>query len=218
MDNGFALVSDFDGTISDKDFFAYVADKYFDENALLPWKQYLAGEKTHFDALKEIFSKLRVSEDDFDKFIMQINADEKFFSTAELCDKLSIPVYICSAGCNYYIDLRIGDMLNKYGIKLITNPSFYSRSMGLQMTRPYKYDEFYSYETGIDKKKVVSNLQNRGYKVIYCGDGIPDYGAAGTADVVFAKNLLKNICEKADIKTLKFDDFGNVYNYIKENS
>ena len=35
-----ALVSDFDGTISDDDFFNYVSRRWLGEKALDPWREY----------------------------------------------------------------------------------------------------------------------------------------------------------------------------------
>ena len=60
MNKKWTLVSDFDGTISDKDFFYYVADKYFDDKMLSPWREFLAGRKKHFVAMSEMFGNLHI--------------------------------------------------------------------------------------------------------------------------------------------------------------
>lgn len=52
-----AFVSDFDGTITGDDFFAYASAAFFDEKSLTPWRRFKKGEITHFEALKEMFEK-----------------------------------------------------------------------------------------------------------------------------------------------------------------
>lgn len=213
-----ALVSDFDGTISGDDFFFYVTAKYLDKEALEPWDDYLSGKKQHFEALKEIFAKIKVDEDELDDFIEQIEVDVKFFDTATLCNRLNIPIYICSAGCDYYIRLLLGEKLDEYGVTLITNPSFYSKKLGLQITRPQRDEYYYDQMTGVDKSKVVLRLKSEGYFVVYCGDGIPDVGAARVADVVFARKTLEQICIKEKIAYKLLTDFTVVLKYIEEKS
>ena len=218
MKTKFALVSDFDGTISDDDFFFYITDKYSNQISLEPWQQYLDGKKTHFDALKEIFAQLCIDKNEFDKLVQKVRIDHKFFKAAELCNQLSIPLCICSAGCDYYIRILIGDELKKYNITLITNPSSYDEVSGLKLLRPSDELYYYDFDTGVAKNKVVKKLQNEGYKVIYCGDGIPDFGASKIADVVFAKKTLLKKCLNAQISTLPFGDFDDVLKFIKENT
>jgi len=216
--NKFALVSDFDGTISDDDFFYYITAKYLSKKALAPWEEYLAGKKTHFNALKEIFAKLRVKESDLVDFILQIRWDKGFEKAVKLCHVRGMPVYITSAGCDYYIRLLIGELMNDYNITLVTNYSFYSEEMGLEMVKPARDYKYYDENNGVDKAKVVEELQEKGYKVIYCGDGIPDVGAAKIADVVFAKKTLLERCNEACIHTKPFDSFEDVCRFIEENA
>ena len=92
-----ALVSDFDGTISDDDFFNYVSRRWLGEKALDPWREYTEGKKTHFEALREIFASLRVEQPAFDDFIREIKIDPGFFTVADYCRRRDIPVYVCSA-------------------------------------------------------------------------------------------------------------------------
>ena len=64
-----AFVSDFDGTITGDDFFAYASEAFFDEKSLTPWRRFKKGEITHFEALKEMFEKIRVSCGEFNAFM-----------------------------------------------------------------------------------------------------------------------------------------------------
>lgn len=212
----YAFVTDFDGTISDDDFFNYIAKQYFDEQALAPWRQYLSGHKTHFDALNEMFGQLKIPADEFNQFISQIAVDKYFSATIDLCFSKNIPIYICSAGCDYYIKLLIGDLIKKYNITLVTNDSHYCPLKGLNMQKPSQDSPYYDEKIGISKASIVARLHQEGYRVIYAGDGPPDIEAAKIADVVFAKKILLSKCQELGISTLKFNNFNDILNFIKE--
>jgi 2,3-diketo-5-methylthio-1-phosphopentane phosphatase len=210
------FVSDFDGTITDEDFFTYTSNEYFDNNALKPWREYLAGKKTHFQALKEMFAQIRVPEESLEKLISEINVDSRIDDVFRLCNEKNIKIYICSAGNDYYIKKMIGKKLADYDITLVTNKGEYSQNNGLAMTAPLKSDKFYDKNIGISKFALVNSLKEDGDFVIFAGDGPPDFEPAKIADVVFARKMLLEECRKAGIKTEKFNNFADIYNYIRE--
>lgn len=211
-----ALVSDFDGTISNDDFFYYIAEKYLTPDDLKPWYAYMQGKKWHFEALREIYAKLRVKESALQKFIRQIRIDKHFAEAAALCREQSLPLYICSAGCDYYINIVLGELMRKYQIKLITNYASYSLEHGLQLQKPDKNSWYYDEDLGVSKIKTVEMLQQLGYFVIYCGDGIPDLGAAGIADKVFARKTLLEKCRAAGIAAEELCCFAAVTDFIRK--
>ena len=209
------FVTDFDGTISDDDFFEYVKNAYFDDSVLEPWRRYLAGELSHFDALKQIYGSLRVSEGEIKESIKKVRLDEWAIPTFKLCYASQIPIYIVSAGCDYYINLLIGGEIEEYKINLITNHSAYSQIAGLCMEKPPKDSPFYDENIGISKKEVVKVLQESGERVIFAGDGPPDIEPARLADVVFAKKILLENCKNEGIKTESFNNFKDIYSFFE---
>lgn len=211
-----AFVSDFDGTISPEDFFWYVSNRYLDEKALAPWQRYLDGHESHLNALNQIFARIHVPLQEFEEFIKTIPYDKDFPKTAELCRLKNIPLYICSAGCEYYINLIIGEQIRTEKIKLVTNHGEYSQQNGLRMIPPAKNSPFYDEQVGISKAAVVQKLKDEGYFVVFAGDGPPDVAPAALADVVFAKKILAERCREQGIPYLKFDNFEDIYRYLTE--
>lgn len=212
MNKKLALISDFDGTISNKDFFYYIADEYFDNEMLKPWHDFLSGKKKHFMALAEMFAKLRIPRNELNAFIKNIKLDKYFFKVAEWCRNEGIPVVICSAGNDYYIKKIMGQKIKKYDIKLVSNRGRYSEEYGLQMKPNEKY---YDENLGVSKAAIVKDFQKKGYEVIYCGDGLPDIGAAKIADKVFARAELYKQCKKMKIKVEKLNDFMQVGKFME---
>ncbi len=210
----YALVSDFDGTISFDDFFYFAFEKYLTKNDLEPWGEYINGNKTHFEALNEIYNKIKAPKDELDEFIKEIKIDDAFFKTFDLCEEKSIPFYIVSAGCDYYIKITLGEMLKK--ITLITNSGSYSQETGLVLSPQPIDSPYYDKNVGVNKRAVVEELKEKGYSVIFAGDGYPDVEPAMASDVVFARKHLLEECKRLKIKTQNFDSYKRIYDYIKE--
>lgn len=216
MSRPLALVSDFDGTITADDFFTLAAERYFDEKMLAPWRAYQAGEKKHFDALNEMFQQLK-NLSDLEDFAKNIPIDNYFPETANLCRQKHIPLYICSAGCDWYINLLIGNIIRANHICLITNHCDYGLQTGLVMQRLPQDHPCYDEEIGISKAGVVRQLKEQGFRVVFAGDGKPDILPAREADVVFAKKKLLQLCRKENISTEPFESFSDICRYLKEN-
>ena len=211
-----ALISDFDGTITKEDFFNMVVDRLLTKEDIKPWDDYIAGRISHVEALSRIFAKVRIPQAKLDDFIQSIEIDPKAPETFELCKKLDIPIYICSAGMDYYILKRIPELIKKYNITIVSNTGKYSQETGFKMSPPPAGSPFCCKNTGIAKDKLVNYLKNQGYFTIFAGDGRPDIKAAKAADAVFAKDILLKLCKEQNIETLKFDGFEDIEKYIKQ--
>ncbi len=211
-----AFVSDFDGTITGDDFFAYASEAFFDEKSLAPWRRFKRGEISHFEALREMFSQIRVPLGKLNAFMDKIPVDAGFATAAQICREKNIPVYICSAGCDYYINYLIGNVIKKYDVSLVTNHGRYSPESGLTMEMPPADSPYFDPLTGISKAAIVNRLHKEGYDVIYAGDGLPDYEAARNADIVFARRDLLTKCREAGLAVRSFNDFGVINAYLKE--
>jgi 2,3-diketo-5-methylthio-1-phosphopentane phosphatase len=217
MKNKLVLISDFDGTISKKDFFYMVIDTLLKDktDALAPWRDYLNGKIKHIDALTGIFSQIHLTQQELDEFIFTIEVDSFFYDTAKYCMDKNIPFYICSAGTNYYIKKRISDTLQKYNITLISNDATYSQQDGMKLVAPPETSPYYNANTGISKQAIVQKLKDEGFFTIYAGDGKPDFKSAQIADVVFAKDMLLELCRQKSIETKPFKNFNDILNYIR---
>lgn len=217
MNKKIALISDFDGTISKKDFFYMVIENLLTDkkDALVPWNNYLSGKIKHIDALTGIFSQIRLTQQEFDSFISTIEIDSYFYDTAKYCNDNKIPFYICSAGTKYYIKKRIETALKKYNIVLISNDATYSQQEGMKLIAPPETSPYYNSDIGVSKQAIVQKLKDDDFFVIFAGDGKPDIKAAKISDTVFAKDMLLQLCKKENIKTQKFDNFNDILNYIR---
>lgn len=173
MDLGKTLVTDFDGTMTGRDFFR-VALECLPAAAASFWERYEAGEISHFEALAAIFAELRFPGEEMDALLARMELDE---GITEACYRLHAHgwrLVIASAGCSWYIERLLAPL----GIEaeIHANPGSFNEQHGLVMKPPLG-SPFFSRETGIDKTRLVKAALEGG-TVAFAGDGRPDLGPA----------------------------------------
>lgn len=209
------LISDFDGTISRKDFFWYAIDELLTKNDIQPWEDYLAKKITHIEALSRIFSKIRLGEKEFYDFILSLPIEECFVETAKYCCQNGIGYYIISAGADFYIKCILKYLKVDKMVTLICNESFYKPETGLVIIKPDKNHEFYSENYGVNKKLAVESIKRKYDFTIFAGDGRPDFDAAKIADKVFARDCLFDLCKVNGIQATRFSTYCEILDYLK---
>jgi 2-hydroxy-3-keto-5-methylthiopentenyl-1-phosphate phosphatase len=182
------LVSDFDGTMTERDFFRLVLE-YLPEETTLFWDQYEKGEITHFQALTSIFPRLRCPESKTNELLDKMELDKGVKSACERLQARGWKLVIASAGCLWYIE-KLLTPLNIMA-EIHANPGVFTESEGLVMELPVG-SPYFSPSIGIDKTRLVHSALSKGGIVAFAGDGHPDLGAALEVDPSrrFAKGRL----------------------------
>lgn len=174
MTKGGILISDFDGTMTRRDFFR-VALERLPASCGRWWERYEEGEISHFDALASIFAALRCSSTEMEEMIGAMGVEP---GLRESCDRLEAEgwrLLVASAGCGWYIERIFASA----GIhpELHTNPGTFREGGGLEMRRPTE-SPFFDPETGISKSAIVRQTAAKADRVGYAGDGRPDLAPA----------------------------------------
>ncbi|MBT2689517.1 MtnX-like HAD-IB family phosphatase [Bacillus sp. ISL-47] len=207
-----AFVSDFDGTISKKDFYLIMMDKYFPEGRkLMPkWK---AGEIKDIDFLNRVFTSIDQEEDQIIADILSIPIDEEVPEFIKTIQENGGDFYILSAGTDYYIH----HILNKYGIKdvkVFSNEGYYhEKNVHMNIDKNHRH---YSERYGIDKSKVIQDLKSKYETVYFIGDSEPDSHPAEHADITFAKNGLQDLLRKKNVPFIPVEEFKEVERYLMD--
>lgn len=164
------LVTDFDGTMTGRDFYQ-TAIARLPASVARYWHRYESGELTHFAALAAIFAELRVSEAEFTLMLKEMEFEQGVAPAVGDLQRAGWGVTVASAGCGLYI----GQLLAGQGLDLTVhaNPGRFSPEEGLVMELP-RYSPYFSPSTGIDKGAIVRGLLLLGMDVAYAGDGRPD--------------------------------------------
>lgn len=169
------LVSDFDGTMTNHDFYKLALEFLLPVDAPHYWEDYRAGVITHFEALQRYFAAIRKSEKEVLEVVKQMELDPRVPEAVELLRKAGWRVIVASAGCQWYISW----WLARAGVELEihSNPGRFEEGKGLLMQMP-ETSPYWSATLGVDKSAIVRSYLNRGVKVAYAGDGFPDAAPA----------------------------------------
>ncbi len=170
--SGGILVTDFDSTVTRHDFYELVRRRWPLPPGDDPWEKYVAGTLTHFEALAEIFSRIRASRKELLALVDAMEVFPDFAETVRALQAAGWEVVIASAGCRWYIDHLLAGQDVK--VTVFSNPGTFSPASGLTMQLPERGD-FFSPETGVNKQAIVRDALRRSALVAFAGDGRPDF-------------------------------------------
>jgi len=195
-----AFVSDFDNTITLKDFYSIVIEKYLPVEGAEYYRRFKNREIGVLDFLGHIFNNINADRYSILEDILSIPIDPYAPDFIRWYSREAGPFYIVSAGCTYYIEILLEryDLLDL--VTLIANPGYYYEGNIYMLPNPN--DDFYSPVSGLDKGKVVQMINKSADFTFFAGDSAPDYPAAELADTVFAREnfeLAELLAEKGKI-------------------
>jgi 2-hydroxy-3-keto-5-methylthiopentenyl-1-phosphate phosphatase len=211
----FVFVSDFDGTLTFKDFYEVVINEHLKEKGKRLAKKCLEEKKGVVHFLQTIFGAMNCSEEELHKLVEIMPFDRSAVEVVDIVKRFGGDFIVLSAGVSYYID-RVLVSNNISDIEVIANKGKYiDGKLELIVDKnAYYYSAFY----GVDKEKVVKKLRTKYRKIIYAGDSHPDYNAAINSDLIFARGMLADMLERSNIKYIGFDSFKQIEKYILDNN
>jgi len=204
-----AVVTDFDGTVTTFDigdaicmYFRVVTREEIEQSYDLgiPVERWM----------RQMFLKLTADLKEIEKFVLaRAKVRPGFAKLVHYCVENGIPCQIASGGLDEYIR----PVLKKWKV----------RDLDIFCGRLYKdgkLDPHYPMSKkgfSVDKLKAsrVKYFKDRGFKVIFCGDGVSDCLAAQKADVIFADGRLLKFCRQKKLNVHKLADFNKILKLIK---
>jgi 2-hydroxy-3-keto-5-methylthiopentenyl-1-phosphate phosphatase len=165
------LVSDFDGTMTQHDFYSCAVQNLLGPEDLEPWHAYTRGEITHFEALRRIFASIRAEIPQIERVLAAMEFDPAAKKAVQRLERQGWNVVVVSNGCGWYIERLFRQ--HNLRLELHTNPGEYSAAHGLQMQLPTQ-SPFFAEQFGISKTAVVRNALQSCSAVAFAGDGRPD--------------------------------------------
>jgi 2,3-diketo-5-methylthio-1-phosphopentane phosphatase len=210
--NDFVFISDFDGTITKKDFYWILLDDYIGQKGIDYYKEWKKTKKIGTEFLNKVFTWHTFTDEERRQALNKVDIDEKLPDVIEEVKKQGGDFVILSAGFRYYIDYVLKqDSLDK--IPVYTNEgSFKDNTFVME---PDKNSPYYSEIYGIDKEKVALEHRKKYKKVYFAGDSEPDYKAAICADVIFAKDELARLLDESGRAYIKYSSFEDILEYLK---
>jgi 2,3-diketo-5-methylthio-1-phosphopentane phosphatase len=166
------FVSDYDGTITDKDFYALLAERYIPASAPDYFAQYREGRITHFEAMAAYFAFTPGAEDRIEELLEASEADPDLGASAELLQRAGWELFVVSAGSSWYIER----VLNRAGVAatVYSNPGRLESGRGLVLEKFDTASPYHSASVGVDKAAVVRHALDVAGMVAFAGNGPPD--------------------------------------------
>lgn len=209
----FAFISDFDGTLTGKDFYKILSETYLKEDFLPLFKAWKNGEMKDREYLSYVFNNIKRSEKEINEDILKIPFDPFAKAFIEMVKAAGGDFIVISAGTSYYID-KIFEKHNIEGVDVYSNKGIF-KDNGIYFDLD-KNSEFYSDRYGIDKLIVVEKLKSNYKKIFYAGDSGPDLKPALVCDRVFAKGELVDLLKEEKKEFIEFENFSEVWDKLKK--
>lgn len=204
----FCVLSDFDGTITNKDGLYTFIETYAEGDWQKIENDWIDGKISSKECLTEEFKMVpNLSEELIGAFIEDLSIDESFIDFYKNLLEQEVDFYIVSDGIDYFIN-RILAKYELYNINIIANHGEF-RGEFFEITFPND-SHFCQNNAGTCKCQVLRNLKNQYKKIWYIGDGVSDFCVSDKADLLFAKSSLHEYCKKNNINHIKFNDFNDI--------
>jgi 2,3-diketo-5-methylthio-1-phosphopentane phosphatase len=166
------FVSDYDGTITDKDFYSLLAERYVPRDTPDYFAQYREGRITHFEAIAAYFAFAPTEEQQLEELITASQADPELATSAALLERAGWELWVVSAGSSWYVER----VLRRAGVaaRVYSNPGHLETGRGLVLERLDPTSPYHSPSVGVDKAAVVRHALHVAETVAFAGDGPPD--------------------------------------------
>lgn len=211
-DKKFVFISDFDGTLTHKDFYQMIIDDYLGEEGEALYKAWRRKEYKDRDFLHKIYSSMNRSEEEILEDIIRIEWDDSAECVIEAIKKTGGDFVILSAGTSYYIE-RLLQQKGISGIKIYSNPGEY-KEKGIHLVIDEK-NPYFSDVYGIDKGKVVAELKEKYPYVYYAGDSAPDIPPCKLANTCFAKDKLQEMLKEEGVDFIPMNSYKDIEAALK---
>ena len=206
-----AILIDFDGTITTEDTNDKLVEVFSNEEIIKFMEENNEREMTYIAYMDKLFSKLRITEEEYLEFILnEIELSKGFVEFYEEAKKLKIPIAIISGGFSN----GIIPFFQQYGID---DAEIYSNHLNFQGNN-VSLDFYHKRDPkcchfgycGNCKTIHVNEFRKKYEKIIFIGDGITDEPVASQADIVFAKDGLLDYCKEHNIGAIPWNDFDDI--------
>ena len=207
------FISDFDGTLSKKDFYRILLSDYIGQEGIDYYYRWKEDKKIGTEFLNNIFTWYQFSDKERLEALNKVEIDEKLEEVSGYIKNHGGEFMILSAGFDYYIEYALNKR-NCQHIQLITNNGTFRD--GTFIMEPDQKGEFYSSVYGVDKEAVAKYYRTKCKKMYYAGDSEPDYLAALQADVIFAKDELAKLLSLNDHRYIAYKSFEDILEHLKQ--
>jgi len=211
------FVTDFDGTLTQVDFFQAVLAEILD-NDLSLWGDYTRGSLTHFEVLAGYYRRIPWTRQRVLDLVWSLGFPPDFSRLIDQLHQADWGLVIASAGCEWYIDALLERAGARQRVEVHANKGRFAEPHGLIMELP-RESPFFHPTIGIGKEDVVRHWINRGKQVAFAGDGPTDLAPAllVPASLRFARGALAQLLTQKGESFQRFENWSEIALRLAEN-
>lgn len=203
---------DFDGTITKAD----SVNKFFNTFCPDDWleieEDWIDGKITSKECMKLELSLIKtLTEKKLDDFISSVELQDGFIEFCTFLKEAGKKIVILSDGFDLFISKTLKNNNLSY-IKFFANKLILKEENGflsLSLEFPNE-NKNCTPGLGMCKCSKISDDITKGKKIIFAGDGLSDRCIAKKANLVFAKNRLRDHCLEAGLDFVEFENFFDI--------
>jgi 2-hydroxy-3-keto-5-methylthiopentenyl-1-phosphate phosphatase len=197
---------DFDGTITPEDISFLILDAFGNKGWRQLFAEYQGGKISVGRFNRQAFATVKADKQTLLKFVKdKARVRPGLHELLAYCEKQGFHFVIVSNGLDFYIRAILEDLGLINTEVLAAKTHFGSNGIEAQYLGPQSNlleDKF--------KETYLRLFQDRGYRVIYAGNGTSDISPASQAYHIFATSDLLTYCQKMNVKCTPFDDLNDI--------
>ncbi|MEI8176510.1 MAG: MtnX-like HAD-IB family phosphatase [Candidatus Omnitrophota bacterium] len=206
------VISDFDGTITEKDSLVEILDRYASPDWHKIARLVKSGRMGTRIGLRKECALCRVTRKEYLIFLKRhIRIDRTFKKFLPFCEKNKIRFIVVSGG----FTLNIRAIFEKYALK---NVPYYANSVAFKgnvVKARFPSPDKHCAGCSHCKAPYVRRYKKLGYYTVFVGDSVTDQCPAKVADLVFAKHHLIDYCKENHIPYVPYGSFADIQAYLK---
>jgi len=209
------IICDFDGTACSVDMGSKILDRFAGKGWREIDRAFSTAEIGSRVAYMKLAELLRGSEKLMVEFVhTHAGLDPYFADFYRFCMERGYDLKIASDGLDFYI----ATILHKYNlsdIEFFSNTATFGPGDGLSIGFPHV--NHLCGRCGTCKTNIVKGYAAAYDRIIYIGDSYSDVCPAKTADLVFAKYILYDKCQKNGTACIPYQNFRDIMDYLLAN-
>jgi 2,3-diketo-5-methylthio-1-phosphopentane phosphatase len=199
------ILCDFDGTIALEDVTDSILERFAEpgwEDIEADWK---AGKIGSRECMARQVALIHASQAALDEHLDQMEIDPAFPHFVAECRAAGLPLTVVSDGIDYAIH-RILARHGVTGLPVVANHFEAAGPDRYRLSFPYA-NAACAKASGTCKCKVAEAQTGGRAMSLLIGDGTSDFCAAGSVDLVFAKDKLLSYCREEGLSFVAYRDF-----------
>ena len=190
----FAVVIDFDGTVTDIDVVDGLLVQFARTRDWIRYENDWTNGKISSDfCLAKQLGEVRVGQTELIDYLKTITIDPGFLPLVKYLREKHIPVVVLSDG----FDLFIREIFRINQIKDVPFRSNVLDHEGQRLIPTFPYKDDSCRRCANCKRRTLLKYRSKVKHFVFIGDGLSDGCVIGAADTIFAKRGLADLCQKA---------------------